>query len=288
MTKVLLLGASGQLGFELQRTQPATVHVVALTRAELDLTETGKIQSVIQSHQPGIVINASAYTAVDKAETESPLAFAINAAAVKELAIICSEQHIRLIHISTDFVFDGRSSQPYKTTDATAPQSVYGRSKAEGERLLFQHYPEATCVRTAWLYSSHGHNFVKTMLRLMNERDSLSVVADQIGSPTWANELATMLWHILPLDVSGYLHWSNQGIASWYDFANAIYLLGHQHGLLTTKCEIQPISTAEYPTPAQRPAYSLLDKSETIKKINFAPAHWLLALDKMLSELPVN
>ena len=292
MTNVLLLGANGQLGFELQRSKPTNAKLIALTRAEFDLADPSHIRSahmekLITSHQPDIVINASAYTAVDKAEEESDLAFTVNAEAVKDLAITCSEQHIQLIHISTDFVFDGQSSQPYKTTDTMAPQNVYGHSKAEGERMLFQSTPQATCVRTSWVYSSHGNNFVKTMLRLMNERDSISVVADQIGSPTWANDLANMLWHIAPMDMPGYLHWSNQGIASWYDFANAIYLLGRQRGLLNNACEIQPISTAEYPTPAKRPAYSLLDKRETIEKIKRVPAHWLAALNKMLQELVV-
>ena len=285
MHKVLLLGAGGQLGVELQHSQPATIQLMALTRAELDLTDTTKIEPVVKSYQPDVIINASAYTNVDKAEQEREVAFAINAEAVKALAIICANQSIRLIHVSTDFVFDGQSSLPYKPTDPIAPQGVYGDSKAEGERLLFQHCASAVCVRTAWVYSSHGNNFVKTMLRLMSERDSLSVVADQIGSPTWVRDLAAMLWHILSLDISGYLHWSNQGIASWYDFANAIYLLGHRYGLLTNNCEILPVSTAEYPTPAKRPAYSLLDKSETIEKIHLAPPHWLSSLDKMLRAL---
>lgn len=284
---VAVMGRNGQLAHELQRSKPIDIDAIFCDRQLFDLARLKKksFADFLAEQKITTVVNAAAYTAVDKAEEEEQLATQINAHAVQTMAEACADIGIRLIHVSTDFVFDGENTQPYTIDDRVNPQSAYGRSKALGEQYLFDALPGATCIRTGWVYSSHGNNFVKTMLRLMNERDSLNVVADQIGTPTWAYDLAQFIWHLVAQPCPGLLHYSNQGICSWYDFACAIQLLGQQKKRLTTACEISPIPAAQYPTPANRPAYSVLNKQAGMEKTGVTIQHWLHALEKMMNEL---
>ncbi len=283
--KVAIIGSAGQLGFELAQTAPKTAELQLINRQSLDLTAVTQEALGQLITDADLIVNAAAYTAVDKAESDSDTAYQVNALAVKALAEFSHKKSIPLIHVSTDFVFDGDSAIAYKTCDKRVPQSVYGASKSQGEDFLFDENPNATCIRTSWVYSQHGNNFVKTMIKLMNERDSLKVVADQVGSPTWANNLATFIWRIADKPSKGMLHYSNEGICSWYDFAHAIYLLGQQKALITSDCVLSPILTEQYPTPAKRPAYSLLNKNSTKQAVGVEIPHWLQALDSMMDQL---
>jgi dTDP-4-dehydrorhamnose reductase len=287
--RVLITGAAGQVGRELVRRAPAAATVRALDRAALDISDAAAIRAVVEEFQPTHILNAAAYTAVDKAESEREAAFAANARAPRELAQAAARLgHCRLIHLSTDYVFDGMSSRPYLTSDATAPLSVYGASKLEGERAVLELLPgQAAVVRTAWVYGVHGRNFVHTMLRLMRERGAVRVVADQIGTPTAAAPLADLLWAIAGRPaLHGLFHWSDAGVASWYDFAVAIAEDARVRGLLSRAIEITPIATEEFPTPARRPRVSLLDKRSTIAAVGFGPDHWRAPLRAVLDELP--
>lgn len=285
--KVLITGANGQLGWELQRTIPDSVDVVALSSSELDITNYQKVTERINSLIPQVIINAAAYTAVDKAEEEVEKAFAVNADGAANLAEAAKEVGARFVHLSTDFVFDGQKSSPYLVSDPTNPAGVYGKSKLAGEQKIVEINGLENCaiLRTAWVYSAHGNNFVKTMLRLMAERDSLGIVADQIGTPTWAKGLANAVWKLAQINQDGMFHWTDAGVASWYDFAVAIQEEALALGLVKTKCIINPIGTADYPLPAKRPPFSVLDKSETWKKLGLSGQHWLESLRKMLREL---
>lgn len=283
---VLLTGAGGQLGQELQRCIPDSVRLHALDSRSLDVTDKAAVQSAFERFAPDVVINAAAYTAVDKAEEEKERAFAVNAEAPRYIAEACQGTTCRIIHISTDFVFDGMKSSPYLPDDAVNPLSVYGASKLQGEEQLLQLAPEcALIIRTSWLYSALGNNFVKTMLRLMSEREQLGVIADQVGTPTHAKGLAEAIWAFIETDVAnGIYHWSDAGIASWYDFAVAIMEEGRAAGLLQNAPVIRPIQTTDYPIPAQRPKYSVLDKTATWAQLGTEPMHWRVALRQMLSE----
>ena len=283
--KVLITGANGQLGWELQRTVPDGVEALALDRSALDISDREQVNQLIASERPDWVINTAAYTAVDKAEEEVEPAYAINRDGAANLAQACSHNGCRMVQLSTDYIFDGSQSTPYLTNSKPAPLSVYGASKLAGEELVLMALPEASAiVRTSWVYSSHGNNFVKTMLHLMAEREALSVIEDQIGTPTWANGLARVIWQIVDTETTGILHWSDAGVASWYDFAHAIYEEATQSGLLSNKCEIRPIATAQYAARAKRPHYSVLDKSEAISRLEMAPRDWREALRDMLKE----
>ena len=236
--------------------------------------------------RPSVVINAAAYTAVDRAESEQAAAFAVNADGPGHLARACAGLGARLIHVSTDFVFSGNACHPYQPADPTGPVSVYGESKLAGEQQVREALGEqSVIVRTAWVYSRVGHNFVKTMLRLMAERDSLSVVADQVGTPTWARGLAEALWRIVDKpEIAGTLHWTDAGVASWYDFAVAIAEEAHAQGLLARPVAVKPIATADYPTPAARPAWSVLDKTASWQQLGCDGMHWREALRAMLAD----
>ena len=285
--RVLITGAAGQLGRALSRTVPAGVEVVALDRAALDLTQATAVAACLQSVRPTTLINASAYTAVDQAESEPERAHAVNADAVGSLASACEAHNIRFVHVSTDFVFDGASGRPYRPTDATGPLSVYGASKLAGEHQV------ASCarldwriVRTAWVYAGTGRNFVLTMLRLFRERPVVRVVADQVGAPTSADSLAHCVWCTAAADdAKGILHFTDAGVASWYDFAVAIYEEARALGLVTRDVDIQPIRTKDYPTPARRPSYSVLDVSATSEILGLTPVHWRSNLRQVLQEL---
>jgi len=286
--RVLITGASGQLGQELQQQPPAWAEVVAVDVAELDISDDSAVFRQFERTSPELVINAAAYTAVDKAEEEAALAHAVNAQGAANLAAACRVSGARLIHISTDFVFDGHKSSPYTVNDEPQPLGVYGQTKLEGERYVLETLPQNTLVvRVGWLYSRFGQNFAKTMLRLMDERDELRVVADQVGTPTHAEGLAAAIWQFASKpDVSGIYHWSDAGVASWYDFSVAIMEEAVAAGLLPAPITIWPITTADYPTPASRPAYSVLDKQSTWQKLETVPLHWRHALRDMLTKLP--
>ena len=283
---VLVSGAGGQLGWELLRTVPGDVQVIGLSRAELDITDANAVNDCLARHKPAVWVNAAAYTAVDKAESEVDAAMAANAVAPGVIAAACAHHGARLIHVSTDFVFDGSASQPYSPDDATGPLGVYGQSKLEGERAVIAALPESTIFRTGWVYSAHGGNFVKTMLRLMAERDALSVVDDQVGTPTWANGLAHAVWAAAKAPhATGIFHWSDAGVCSWYDFAVAIEEEARALALLGSPTTVAPISAADYPTPASRPAYSVLDKHRVRSLLQLPAQHWRSQLRAMLNEL---
>lgn len=285
---VLIIGASGQLGQALSRIKPENVQVHLRKHAEFDIGDADAVQQTIKSIQPDVIINAAAYTAVDKAESEPEQAAWVNVTGVRNLATSLKENnHGRLIHVSTDFVFDGRSSIPYSVAALTNPLSVYGKTKHEGECVVREILGDrALVVRTAWLYASIGKNFMLTMLRLMKERDEVRVVADQVGTPTSVNSLAAVLWQCaLHTDISGTLHWTDAGVASWYDFAVAIAEEAMTLGFLSRMPKMIPIATADYPTPAIRPAYSVLDKSETYRQLNSVPVHWRQELRTVLREI---
>ena len=284
--KVLITGAGGQLGFELQRTTPEHITLIAADRGQLDISDATSVSRFIKLHQPDAIINAAAYTAVDKAEEEQSLAGAINAEGARNLAQAAADHTIKLLQVSTDFVFPGDAHSPIAPSAPCDPQGYYGRSKLDGELAIQEVLGDkAYIVRTAWLYSSHGANFVKTMLRLMTQRTELGVIADQIGTPTWAHGLAESLWQALAVDAVGIHHWTDAGVASWYDFAQAIMEEGERLGLLENEILLKPLTTADYPTPASRPAYSVLDKTQTWAALSLSGEHWRVALRKMMTEL---
>ncbi len=284
--KVLITGANGQLGYELARSAPAGAELLLLDRDRLDITDADAVAALMQVQRPSLVINGAAYTAVDKAESDVDNARAINAAGAGHIAAAAKAVGAQLIHISTDFVFDGRKSSPYLPGDATAPLGVYGQTKLEGEWAVREQYgPEALILRTSWLYSAHGANFVKSILRLVRERPRLGIVADQVGTPTWAATLAEACWAGAARGVSGTHHWSDAGVASWYDFAVAIQEIGLELKLLDTPKPIAAIATSDYPTPAKRPPYSVMDKRHTWRELDLEGRHWRATLKQMMQEL---
>jgi len=274
--QVLLTGSErGQLFWELQRTKPDAVSF-CIPEARLDITDAAAVEQFVGDNNPDVIINAAAYTAVDKAETDKAAAFAINDTAVGYLAGAAKASGAHLIHVSTDFIFGQTEPTPIKTDAATHPVSVYGMSKLAGEQRLFSILPDKSLIfRTAWVYSSHGNNFVKTMLRLMNEHGDVGVIADQIGTPTWANSLARAIWRGAQIRSSGVLHWTDAGAASWYDFAQAIMEEGMALGLLDRAATVRPLRTDQYPTPAARPKYSVLELTSTWETLDLQAAHWL-------------
>lgn len=277
--KILITGSNGQLGRALQATAPAHHSIAAPPEADLDITSSASIAAAIAAHSPDIIINAAAYTAVDKAEAEQRIADTINHKAVALLAAHAP----KLVHISTDFVFDGTAHTPIPATATPNPQSAYGATKYAGEQAALRN-PAALIVRTAWVYAAEGNNFVHTMLRLMRDRPSLSVVADQLGTPTHAASLARALWSLIDADATGLHHFTDAGTASWYDFALAIQEEALALGLLAAAIPITPIRTADYPTPAKRPAYGILDKTDTWA-ITGTPHHWREELRTCLKAL---
>jgi dTDP-4-dehydrorhamnose reductase len=235
-----------------------------------------------------VIVNASAYTAVDRSETESDIAYAVNATGPKNLAVAAQRTRTRLIHVSTDYVFDGTACTPYPPQAACNPLGVYGQSKRQGELNILEVIEDPVIIRTSWLYSQFGNNFVLTMLRLMNERDQLKVVADQVGAPTWATTLATAIWAVAgKKHIKGIYHWSDAGVTSWYDFAMAIEEEALERGHLDRPIPILPITTAQFPTPVKRPAYSVLDCTRSWRDFAIAPMQWRVALRQMLTEMMV-
>lgn len=279
--RVLITGAGGQLGGALQRLAPGWAEISAIDVADCDLTDVPMLRARLTVEAPELILNAAAYTAVDKAESDEDTARAINAGAVAAMVEAMAETGGKVVHVSTDYVFDGTSSSPYAPDAPRNPQSAYGRTKAEGEDAL---RAEDILVRTAWVYEAGGANFVRTMIRLMKEREELGVVADQIGAPTWATSLASTIWGLVEKGASGTFHHSDAGVASWYDFAVAIAEEAHAQGLLTRIPTIRPLTTADYPTPAKRPAFSLLDCRATRAALGTEAVHWRTNLRLMLEE----
>jgi dTDP-4-dehydrorhamnose reductase len=282
---ILVTGANGQLSSELQVIAPqyAGFKFLFVTREELPIENEDAVKKYFATHAIDYCINCAAYTAVDKAETEKENAFLINADAVGNLATVCSNNNTQLIHISTDYVFDGTAIQPYKETDNTNPVSVYGKSKLQGEAWAMQNAPSTIIIRTAWLYSSFKNNFVKTMLRLMKEKESINVVRDQFGCPTYAADLAAAIMQIITSNQSnknpGIYHYANAGITNWYEFAVAI------KKLIGSNCIVNAITTEQYPTAAKRPAYSVLDTAKIKETFSVSVPDWETSLQKCLALL---
>ncbi|NCR53699.1 MAG: dTDP-4-dehydrorhamnose reductase [Microcystis aeruginosa L211-07] len=288
MKKVLLIGAKGQVGQELQVTLQSLGEVISIGREELDLTNSEKIGQLIREIHPDYLVNAAAYTAVDKAETEPDLAHSINAIAPKIMAESAEKIKAKFLHISTDYVFDGRKNTPYLETDLTNPLGVYGQSKLRGEEEIKTVNSQAIILRTAWVYGSYGKsNFVKTMLRLGKEREELKVVVDQVGSPTWSKDIATAITQLL-INVdnpAGIYNFTNSGVASWFDLTKAIFEEAKISGIPLKIQRVIPITTAEYPTPAVRPAYSVLSGQKISQQLGYIPPYWRDSLKAMLNQL---
>lgn len=284
--KVLVTGAGGQLGRALVAGAPESATLAALDSLALDISDCAAVMAAVSGALPDVILNAAAYTAVDKAESERERAAAVNDLGVANLVAAAEKVGARVVHVSTDFVFDGSASLAYPPEAPTAPLGAYGATKLAGERHL---RPGDLCVRTAWVYAAEGKNFVVTMLRLMMERQELGVVADQIGSPTNANDLADALWKLALGGRSGTFHFTNSGVASWYDFAVAIRDEGVALGLLKeSAARVKPIATADYPTAAKRPAFSVLDTRKTADALGGAAPHWRHALVKVLEQIKSN
>lgn len=306
---ILVTGANGQLGRELRELAQYHDNYAFLfaSREELPIQDEAKVLEYFSKHQPAFCVNCAAYTAVDKAENDKETAFAVNATATGNLAAACKAHNTKFIHISTDYVFDGQSPVPYKEDAPVNPISVYGESKLKGEQLCLERNPDAIIIRTAWVYSSYGHNFVKTMLRLMSERSSINVVNDQVGAPTYAADLANCIMHIISVGapdtrhatpetqnpeppsahpaliagrwMPGIYHYSNRGRISWYDFAVAIKEMTHSN------CIVNPIPSSQYPTPAKRPSFSLLDTHKIAETYHCEIPDWKDGLERCLQKL---
>jgi len=277
MTKVLITGANGQLGSEINKiaVQFPNIEFCFTDVAELDITNSEKVAQLLADFQPGFLVNCAAYTAVDKAETDLEFATLLNATAVGILAEQTAKASCKMIHISTDYVFDGKGPRPYQEDNPVGPQSVYGSTKLEGERLCQKYNPQHLIIRTSWLYSAFGNNFVKTMVRLGNEKPEISVITDQIGTPTNAADLARAILTIISSTetgekafVPGIYHYSNEGVASWYDFTKAIFDITGIH------CSVKPIASEDFPSPVQRPAYSVMNKSKIKLIFGLQIPHW--------------
>ena len=280
--RVLIAGSGGQLGRALQASAPEGVTVIAPPEADFDITDAETVARVVAEVRPDLVFNAAAYTAVDKAEADETLARLVNVNAVGLLAAAARNAGAKFAHVSTDFVFDGTAHSPYLPDATPNPLGAYGRTKADGEVAAREFHPSPLIVRTAWVYAAQGNNFVRTMLRLMGERDELKVVADQLGSPTHVPTLARTLWALA--DHGGTFHATDAGVASWYDFAVAIREEALAAGLPIRAERVLPIRTADYPTPAQRPSYGVLDKTATWAITGLA-RHWREELRDCIKEI---
>ena len=283
--KALVFGAGGQVGRALVSTAPADAAVIPLSKEACDIERRDEVEHAIATHNPDFIFNAAAYTSVDRAESEQEAAHRLNGLAPGWMAEAARTAGSRLVHVSTDFVFDGEVAHPLAPAHPLNPLGVYGHSKAEGEKSVAAADPDALIVRTAWVYDSRGANFVNTMLRLIRERDEVRVVADQVGTPTWANSLAAALWTLGSCGARGIHHFTDAGVASWYDFAVAIQEEALAAGLIGRATRIVPISTVDYPTPARRPAFSVLDKTATWALTGGPAHHWRINLRACLQEL---
>jgi dTDP-4-dehydrorhamnose reductase len=285
--KIIVVGKSGQLAWELSNLSSAKHEIVCLGRNDINLTEPSYIVETLKKHKAEAVINASAYTAVDMAECDADKAYELNAKAVGNLAKGCKVLSVSFVHISTDFVFHGDKGSPYLPHDKINPLGVYGASKAKGEELITECYPEnSAIIRTSWVYSTHGNNFVKTMLNLMKCKAELGIISDQIGTPTYAKGLAEACISGIENNLIGFHHYTDTGVASWFDFAVTIQSIGLELGLLDKKIQINPILTSQYPTPATRPSYSVLDKTSLNDALpELSLIHWQTQLYVMMEAL---
>ena len=281
--KILVTGANGQLGKELRDLSKNfnQYEFLFLSREDLPIHHFELVRNTFDAFKPDYCINCAAYTAVDRAEQESELAFIVNAESVGILAAVSASHNTKFIHISTDYVYGGNSTVPYKETDPTEPQSVYGFSKKAGEDEAFRHNPESIVIRTSWVYSYYGNNFVKTMMRLMKEKEEIAVVNDQKGSPTSATDLAAFIMHVIGWASwkPGVYNFSNAGDITWYEFAEEI------KKLLGSNCRVNPIPTSAYPTPAKRPAYSVMDKAKIKLVYGYVPVDWRISLSACIKRL---
>ncbi|HXR85077.1 MAG TPA: dTDP-4-dehydrorhamnose reductase [Hanamia sp.] len=283
MPKILVTGANGQLASEIKILSPAypQYHFLFTTKEELPVENSEALKSFFRENKIDYCINCAAYTAVDKAESEKEKAFLINAVAVGELAKICFAHEAKFIHISTDYVYNGSIHQPLKEENPVGPINVYGESKLNGEELALQNNPSTLIIRTSWVYSSFGNNFVKTMLRLFREKNEINVINDQFGSPTYAADLAEVIMKFIDKgsNFSGIVNYSNSGVTTWYEFAEEIKLL------VNSNCKINPIPTSAYPTPAKRPLYSVLDASKVTELLHLQIPSWKESLKKCVDIL---
>jgi dTDP-4-dehydrorhamnose reductase len=283
---ILITGANGQLGREFQELSASfsPFNFLFASRNELEISNEQSVNNFFLNNNIDICVNCAAYTAVDKAETEKELAIAVNATAVGFLAKACKKNSTQFIHISTDYVFDGTANEPYKVDEKTNPVNFYGQTKLYGELNAIKENENSIIIRTAWVYSSFGNNFVKTMMRLMKERESVGVVSDQRGAPTYAADLAAAIIQIIDQDNfnAGIYHYSNEGNISWYDFAKEIA------AQINATCIVNPITTTQFPTPAARPAYSVLDTSKIKNTFAITIPHWKYSLEKCMAKLLSN
>lgn len=288
---VLVTGATGQVGYELLRLVPKGFTVAGFGSAELDITDKSAVEEAVDRETPALIINAAAYTAVDKAEAEPELAYAVNRDGVANLAAVAAQHGIPLLHISTDYVFAGDAETAYCEEDTPAPTGVYGASKLAGEKVLAETWANHLIMRTSWVFGAHGNNFVKTMLRLGQERDTLSIVADQHGCPTSAASIARALWALVEQYYDkgalqwGLYHYAGLPPCTWHEFAKSIFDTAHELGLLSQYPVLNAIGTADFPTPAKRPAWSVLDSSRLKRVHGIQPADWQLELRDVLKEL---
>lgn len=280
---ILITGSNGQLGNEMRviAAQYPAYNFIFTDIAELDLTSMDALQLFFANNKPQVVVNCAAYTAVDKAEEDVDLCYLVNKTAVENLAKVCTANGAKLVHVSTDYVFDGSSYVPYTEDMPVCPTSVYGQSKLAGEEVAIANCEQTAILRTSWLYSSFGNNFVKTMIKLGTERDRLTVIFDQVGTPTYAADLAQAIMQIVAAEqfVPGIYHFSNEGVCSWYDFTKKI------HKLSNIQCEVLPIETKDYPTKTPRPHYSVLNKAKIKSTYHITIPHWEDSLERCLKVL---
>lgn len=285
--KILVTGVNGQVGHSLVKRLSGRVNLLATDSQTLDITQCQAVFNVVERFAPDAIINAAAYTAVDKAESEPKVAKAVNADGAKYLAQAAQSVGAALLHISTDYVFDGIKDSPYQESDSTNPQSVYGESKLASEQVVLSHCEKAIILRTAWVFGEHGNNFVKTMLRLGADRDELGIVSDQRGAPTYAGDIADALIAVAEKIVSGQsvdygvYHYSGTPYASWYEFAQAIFTQAASQGILTNAPKLNAIDTADYPTPAKRPMNSCLDCGKIQQAFSITTGDWQRALENL-------
>jgi dTDP-4-dehydrorhamnose reductase len=285
MKKIIVIGSYGQLGSELKElaAQYKNYQFFFYDKEHLDIVKKEDVDRTIEEIKPDFLVNCAAYTAVDKAETDATLAFAINSDAVRNLAEACTRHNVQFVHVSTDYVFDGKATQPYKESDPVNPANVYGQSKLKGEEEAITANPGVIIIRTAWVYSTYGANFVKTMLRLMQSRPEIGVVADQYGTPTNAADLAEAIMQIIDggIWVPGIYHFTNEGKITWFEFANEIKKLSN------ASCTVNAITTEQYPTPAQRPQYSVLDKTKIQQTFGIKLKDWRVSLEQCMGKMKV-
>jgi dTDP-4-dehydrorhamnose reductase len=281
---VLLTGASGQVGKDLVHTCPDKINLLALDKHTLDISNHDNIKKIFNKFKPNLVINAAAYTSVENAEAEKELAYQINRNGVANIALACKTNNIRLIHYSTDYVFDGKNSFPYTTQYKPNPINVYGQSKLEGEKKALEiNHGKTLIIRTSWIYSNHGNNFVNTMLKLMNENESIEIITDQTGTPTWARSVAKITWRfVIHPEFNGVFNFSDSGSTTWFEFAKEIQSVATKYNILNNATKIIPIATDDYPSNVKRPLYSVLDCNKTWELLNVKPDDWRTSLGKML------